>query len=455
MWRQIQTYLFPGAAEREEAFRQEILRASQMALLIIGVILIAVSVFMVLARLLILFEPAILGLRLTEAAAIVALGLIAVGLSRTGAVRPYARLSAILLSVATAAVLMWASLLVSSHYTNPDDFIPGQMTLVMLVAITIVPLRPMHTLALGAALGIVYAVCTLEAQRRFHAGTGPDDNYVLFIVTLTLLCTGITAVLYHQRRANYELRESQARMLLAENASSMARLAAALSHELNNPMGALLSGVDTMLLLASKQATCSQQEQGRLVLLQADIRRSIKESAARLRGVISRIQRFTNLDKAEVQSANLNELLADVAAIVEPQLNGNAKIQLELQPVPPVVCKPQQISAVFSNLVANAVRAVENEGRVVISTRPLENTVEIEIRDNGRGLDPKELKGIFDPTFRVAGVRVAAANWSMFSSRQIIREHGGDIKIDSGAGKGTTVTVTLPALSESGAGALT
>jgi signal transduction histidine kinase len=451
MWRQIQAYLFPGGAERDEGFRQEVFRLSRIALLVIGGIQIGVSMFMLLARFVVSPESSTLAFRLRQAAVIIALGIVNVALSRLRTIQPYARLIAAVSGLLTATVLLWASLLIVSQTTNPDDFIPGQITLVMLVAITTVPLRPVHTFALGSAIGVIYVISTAIAQRVWHAGTGPDDNYILFIVMLTLLCTAITAVVYQQRRANYELRESQARMLIAENASSMAQLAAALSHEMNNPMGALLSGVDTLLLLTSKQATCSQQEQARLVLLQADIRRSIQQSAERLKALVNRIQRFTNLDQAEVQSANVNELLADVAALLQPQLSKTVKIQLDLKPVPPVVCRPQQMSAVFNNLVTNAVRALNNgDGLVTITTRPQEQAVEVEIRDNGRGLDPKELSGIFDPGFRVSGSRMAAANWGMFTSRQIIREHGGDIRIASGAGAGTVVTVSLPAAAAAG-----
>jgi signal transduction histidine kinase len=274
----------------------------------------------------------------------------------------------------------------------------------------------------------------------------PDGSYLLFIVMLTLLCTGITAVVYRQRHANYELRQIQARVLLAENATSLARLAAALSHELNNPMGALLSGIDTLLLLTTRQATCATaQEQTRLVILQADLRKSIQQSAARLKKLVARMQRFTNLDQAEVQSVDLNELLTDVAALLEPQLPPATKLALDLRPLEAVVCRPQQISAVFSNLLTNAAQAVNGEGgRIVVSTRQKAREIEIEFRDNGHGVDKKHLDDIFEPSLEAKGSRVRSGNWSMFTSRQIIREHGGEIRIDSGQGKGTTVWVTLP-----------
>ena len=162
------------------------------------------------------------------------------------------------------------------------------------------------------------------------------------------------------------------------------------------------------------------------------------------------MQRFTNLDQAEVQSANLNELLTDVAALVEPQLPPNTKLKLDLEPLPPVVCRPQQISAVFSNLLSNAVRAVNGTegGQVVLAGRPRPRLVEIEVRDNGHGVDSANPDDIFEPSFKAAGNRVRSANWSMFSARQVIREHGGEIRILSDKGKGTTVQVTLPVAEE-------
>ncbi|HYP14331.1 MAG TPA: ATP-binding protein, partial [Bryobacteraceae bacterium] len=107
-----------------------------------------------------------------------------------------------------------------------------------------------------------------------------------------------------------------------------------------------------------------------------------------------------------------------------------------------------QLSAVFSNLLGNAVEATNGQGRVRIKTREEDRDVVISIEDNGRGLEPEMLKTIFDPGFQVARGRVASGNWSMFSSRQIVQEHGGDIQIASKLGEGTCISVRLPAESE-------
>jgi two-component system, NtrC family, sensor kinase len=444
MWRKIRESLFPGEAERDPGFRREIYGTSRTALLVIGGIQIGVAIFMLAARFVVEPQNATLPFRLRQGAAVIGLGLLNILLSRIPRIDAFARFIAAMSAMITATFMIWVSLMVLSESTNPDDFIPGQITLIMLVVVTCVPLRPMQTMWLGLGIGAVYLGSTLAAQRYLFEGTGPDDNYMLFIVMLTFLSTGITAVVYHQRRANYALRENQARMLLAENASSLARLAAALSHELNNPMGALLSGVDTLLLLASKQATCSPQEQTRLVVLQADIRKSIQQSAERLRQLIARMQRFTNLDQADVQSADVNELLGDVVALMEPCLAAGTQVTLDLGELPPLVCRPRQISAVLSSLVTNAVEAVDGQGCVWVASREIGDRIEIDIRDTGRGLKPGEVESIFDPAFKVSSGRVGTGNWSMFSARQIIREHGGDISIDSSPAKGTLVRIALP-----------
>ncbi|MGI8742935.1 MAG: sensor histidine kinase [Bryobacteraceae bacterium] len=463
MWRErfdalgqaVKGYLFPGAAEREEGFRREIERISVLSLRIIGGVQIAVSVFMLLARFLVSPESATLPLRFEQGALIIGLGIIDLMASGIQSIGRWARPLAAISGFWCAAILMWASLVISSRSTNPNDFIPGQITLVLLVAVTTLPLRPMHTLTLGFAIGLAYLIAATIAERQLMEGLGPDGNYVLFIVMLTLLCTGITAVVYNQRRSNYQvlqqtveageaLRQAQTRILLTESAASLSRLAAAVSHEMNTPLGALLSGVDTLLLLTAKQASSQPEEQPRLVRLQADVRKSMQQSALRLKELVARMQRFTYLDQAEVQPADVNELIQDVAALVAPELKSSTKLELRLESVSPVVCHPQQISIVFSSLINNALNALNGNGRIVVVSRQNLNEVEVEIEDNGRGISAEERENIFDPGFRISGGRIATGNWNMFNSRQIVREHGGDIRIASSEGHGTRVTVTLP-----------
>jgi signal transduction histidine kinase len=456
MWlERIRRYILPGSVEKDPGFRKEIERLSHIGLQVVSGVEIVVSVFMTAAYMLLQPDPEVVTLRLTQAGSVIAIGIVTGVASRIQALKRYSRRMAAASGLATAAVLIWFLLLMTMYDPTTHDFIPGQITLITLVAVAAIPLRPADTLLFGFLLEVIYIMLALLAQRVFNVGTGVEAIYVIFVFMLSCLAAALTAVVYDQRRSTYEwhlstlaaaedLRQAEARNLLSQNAASVGRLAAALSHELNSPVGALVSGVDTLLLLAARQATSSGSDQQRLVVLQNELRKTIKESTDRLKEIVLRMQRFTNLDKAEVQSANINEILGDVTALVEPRYEGKAKVEMDLHPVPQLVCRPQQLSAVFSNLLGNAIEATNGTGRVVVSTRQNDSNVEIAIKDDGRGLNSAELDSIFDPGFKVIQGRVTTGNWSMFSSRQIIREHGGDIQIVSKPGQGTCVHVTIP-----------
>jgi signal transduction histidine kinase len=333
----------------------------------------------------------------------------------------------------------------------------GYIILVLFGAAAAVPLKPIHTLALGLSIDVFYLVSLLVARQRLQlAETAYGPLQHVFTTGVTLLCTALTASVYRQRYSGYvahqealrtseRLRQAENKLLISENAATMGRVAAALSHELNSPVGVLTSAVETLSHLAERMCDAKPADRERLRAVLADISRSGRESSERLRAIVGRMQRFTNLDRADVQSANLNDLLGDVVAMVNSETHNRVRIECDLRPVPRFLCRPQQLSAVFSNLISNAVNAVEESGRVSVGTRPIEGAIEITILDDGRGIPPEDLARLFDPAaFRVSQGRVAAGNWSLFSCRQIIREHGGDIEVSSANGRGTSVRVTLP-----------
>ncbi len=164
----------------------------------------------------------------------------------------------------------------------------------------------------------------------------------------------------------------------------------------------------------------------------------------RLNEIVQRMQRLTNLDRSEIVSVDLNSLLKDVVEMSQSVPREAAAIEFRFQPLPPIPVRPQQMSAVFSNLIQNAIDSVGDGGHVWVSTSQIDSQVEILVEDNGKGMSAEELAGIFDPAFKVKGGRVSTGNWSLFSSRQIVREHGGDIEVRSFQGKGTRVRVVLP-----------
>jgi signal transduction histidine kinase len=277
-------------------------------------------------------------------------------------------------------------------------------------------------------IGLMY-LDSLDQRRKF---TGDD----LSLLTAMANVAGI--------RIERERWEMQRRVLIAENVASLGRLAAALSHEFNTPLGALKSAVDTLVRAAAKKGSAPPEEQSRLEAVQADLRKSFDQSLERMEEVISRIQRFTNLDRSEIQSVDLNELLSDVIALAEVP---SVEVQLASEALPRVLCHRQSLSTAFSSLLRYAMEGCQQnpDGRKIeISTHAQGDRVEIRLQDDGRGMPPEDVARLFDPAFQIAEGRISAGNWSLFTARQVVQEQGGEILVSSEPGKGTTFVVSLP-----------
>lgn len=454
-WSLIREYLAPPA-EREEVFRQEVRRLSASGLKILGAVEIAVPILTFLVHFLVHPEQAVQAGHLWQSLALVAVGTVTLLAARTGWALARARSVALASAVAGAAVLIWTSLAVAQQFYESSEYIPTGVTVIVLTMVAAVPLRPRQVLALGFSIEAIYAAAEVAVLAGLFGSAEPGASHHVFIMVLTLMSTGVAAVLYRQRRSDSAshqealriteaLTGAQLRAQLAENAASIGKLAAALTHEINSPLGALRSSVDTLLVLAAKQATAQPDQYAGLVAMQADLRRSLLSSADRIGSVVARLQRFISLEEAEVKTANLNDLLSGVALLFDDKIKqANVRVEFDLRPLPTLTCRPQLLTAVFSSLLSNAINAVNGDGRIVISTRLAEAAIQVRIADNGRGMSPEEVENIFDPRFRVSETRVSSGNWSLFNIRQIVFEHGGDIQIESAEGQGTAISVTIP-----------
>jgi signal transduction histidine kinase len=447
-----------GSAERDPGFLAEIQQGSVLSLRTVGALEIAVPLLMLTVGLGVLPMPVTDRSSAVPNLLFAGLGAATFAAGFTPAGRRRARFATAASIGARVAIMIWSSLLLARDIPWVEHHLLGYIALVMFGAAAAVPLKPTQTFALGLSIAGLFLVSQFTAASNLAwrvPGYGIPQHF--FTLTVTILCTALTASVYRQRRVGYRahqealrasemLRETESKLLISENAGLMGRVAAGLSHELNSPIGALASAVESLSVAALRLPEATPAEREKLLALVADLSRSGRDSTQRLRGIVGRMQRFANLDRADVQSADLNTLICDVVALVGSQRGNEVSIITDLQPVPRCICRPQQISSVLSNLLGNALDATGQSGSVLISTRSLETHTEIKVEDNGRGIPAEDLAALFDPAaFRVDSGRVAAGNWSLFSCRQIVREHGGEIKIESAPGEGATVRVILPA----------
>jgi signal transduction histidine kinase len=187
------------------------------------------------------------------------------------------------------------------------------------------------------------------------------------------------------------------------------------------------------------------QQEGKLCEQLLLMKEVAQESCRRLMEIANRVRRIASLERDLVQQADVNELLRDAIALWRAELDHpKAEVMVDLNDLPPLNCKPQQLGSVFLELLRNATAHLQGKGEIRISSAASDDQVTVRISDNGRGIDPDRLPTLFAPALAVKDGRVVTSNWALFISRRVVLDHGGRIDIHSTEGKGTCVTIRLP-----------
>jgi signal transduction histidine kinase len=449
-WRKWIRYFLPDEEKRDRRFREELERLSVIGCRVIAGVCIGGPLFGLISWL--TWAPEVQNfVSVATAVAILLIGLFTLALSFWQKVRPYARA----LGIANGYLVFMFNSFSGAEIENAVFLLPTNFMMILLVGMAALPIKPLQVAGLGllmsASVAALFPLLGISPQVLEQL-----PALMAMSFQITLIGTALTAVVYHQRVVAYrarraaqesfeELRQAQSKLLMSENAASQGRFAAAVSHELNSPIGALSSALDT-LLLAYEKIRVNPERAKALDEVINGATKSARQSSRRLTETVERMKHLTNLDRAEEQMVDLNELWTSTAALLQGELEQRAEVTLDLHPLPRLKCRPQQMSAVFSNLLRNSASSMEKKGTIRVLSDRRGGEVILEIQDDGRGIPSERLPHLFDPSFRVEGGRVATANWGLFISRSIIAEHGGRIEIDSLEGRGTTAKISLPVI---------
>ena len=265
-----------------------------------------------------------------------------------------------------------------------------------------------------------------------------------------------------------ELKDAQAMMLHREKMASVGQLAAGVAHEINNPIGFVASNLYTMKKYVSRlQEYVNQQD----VLLKEnrsddeitdslrqllkklkihqiieDIPDLIDESTdgvERVSAIVKNLKSFSRVNDNESKHACINECLASTLKMVSNELKYKAEIQEEYGEIPEIECNPGELNQVFMNLLVNAGHAIEEKGQITIKTWQEDANIYIKISDTGQGIDPKSLPYIFEPFYTTKEVG-KGTGLGLSITHEIVKQHNGNITVESTTGEGTSFTITLP-----------
>jgi signal transduction histidine kinase len=234
-------------------------------------------------------------------------------------------------------------------------------------------------------------------------------------------------------------RELEMQLHQAEKGAVVGRLAAAIAHEIRNPLNYINLTLDH---LRSSFAPADAEKKATFIQLT----NQLKTEVARINRHISDFLKYSRPTKLELQDLDLREAAEDALRLVEGRAE-QCGIEMKIVqdgPLPKVVADRESLRSVFTNLVINAVEAIDGEGgSVAIKLSNADpNSVKVEISDSGCGISAEDIAKVFEPYF---STKDTGTGLGLAIVKKAVDDHGGTISVASREGIGTTFTIILPA----------
>lgn len=248
-----------------------------------------------------------------------------------------------------------------------------------------------------------------------------------------------------RKRAEKELKSTQAQLVQSGKLASIGELAAGIAHELNQPL---------MVIRTTGQFIWRSLEKGTggIDALKEHFE-PIERNTKRMMNIITHLRTFSRQTQTEFSPQDINTIIEDSFLMVGEQLRlHNIEVQKNLTPhLPKILGDANQLEQVILNLLTNARDAIDVKGekglgQIEISTRISRNDityVEILLKDSGTGIPEDQVKNIFDPFFTTKEVG-KGTGLGLSISYGIIKEHQGEIEVVETSPEGTTFRIKLP-----------
>jgi len=236
--------------------------------------------------------------------------------------------------------------------------------------------------------------------------------------------------------------------LLNDKLRTLGTIATGIIHEINNPMTWILSNLD-YFKNKLKILKVNDIEQENIIQKLDQMTDESIEGAERIRNIVKDLKGFVRVDKNAYELVNVEEIINSAINMSKPQFKNDAKVELHFSPdLPLLFLDKSKLQQVFLNLIINAIQAMTNNKRqrdkIDITTRLFGDDVIIDIQDVGKGISPDVMSKIFDPFFTTKPIGLGTG-LGLSICNDIISGFGGEIKVKSVLGEGTTFSVYLPA----------
>jgi Amt family ammonium transporter len=241
------------------------------------------------------------------------------------------------------------------------------------------------------------------------------------------------------RKASARLEETQRQLFQSEKLAALGKLSAGIAHEIRNPLTSIKILIHSLI---DEMATDASREKD-MTVIEAEIERVNK--------IIRQFLDFARPRPPSLEPMDVRTVLEETLALLvyEMEAQGVSLERIYASDLPPVPMDREQMKQVFLNLLLNAVQAMEPGGELKVYTvlRPYRpgarngSWLEIGIRDTGPGMSEEIRNKIFEPFF---STKEEGIGLGLPIAQRIVEEHGGEIRVESSPGKGTTFIITLP-----------
>ena len=233
-----------------------------------------------------------------------------------------------------------------------------------------------------------------------------------------------------------ESRRSAQQTIESERFNALTLLAAGVAHEIGNPLNSLHIHLQLMERQAHKLDGAAREEFQESI----DIARS---EVNRLDSIVTQFLRAIRPSKPQLQTENVNTIVEEAVRFFAPEIQDrDIVVEQELRSDLPLLrIDRDQMKQVFYNVIKNSLEAMKRGGILRIRTDRDDTHVLVSFVDTGSGMSAENLSRVFEPYFTT---KASGTGLGLLIVRRIVREHGGELSIESSEGKGLTLTIRLP-----------